>query len=74
MLETIFLYVIIHNGGNSNNEKFRTEMPTMAICQDAIKTSRIALPSHVGNDFEATTIIFCGTGKFNRHYGETKKD
>lgn len=68
MLEAIFLYVILHDD-NSNGERFRTQMPSMEVCREAVKESKMTAPHSTSGDYEAMGVMFCGTGTFHRHYG-----
>jgi hypothetical protein len=70
MLEAIFLYVILHDD-NSNGERFRTQMPSMEVCQKSLESAKMSQPKKVGGDYEVMSVIFCGTGKFNRHFNGT---
>ncbi len=69
MLEVIFLYIILHDD-NSKNERFRTAMPDMKTCYEAINNSKMPVPKS-GNDYEVMGVMFCGTGKFQNQYQST---
>ena len=67
MLETIFLYIILHDD-NSTGERFRTQMPNMEVCLEVLEKSKITSPVKVGGDYEVMSVMFCGTGNFHRHF------
>lgn len=69
MLE-IFLYVILHDD-NSRDERFRFPMPSMEVCQATVTNGKITMPAKVGGDYEVMGVMFCGSGKIQRHSNNT---
>ena len=70
MLETIFLYIILHDDDDSSGERFRTQMPDMQTCLKVLENANFAHPNS-SEDFEAMGVMFCGTSVFHRHYDST---
>jgi len=69
MLETIFLYVILHDD-NSNGERFRTVMSDMATCLTVLEKSKMPIPTSPSGDYEVLGAMWCG-GEMHRHYSST---
>ncbi len=69
MLEVIYLYVILHDD-DSNGERFRTKMPSMEVCTQAVTNAKLSAPDTASGDFEAIAAMWCG-GEFERNYNAT---
>lgn len=63
MLEAIFLYLILHDD-NSRGERFRTQMPSMAMCMEVVSNAKMPMPKST-NDYEVLGVMFCGTEEFH---------
>lgn len=59
MLETVFLYIFLHDD-NSNGERFRTRMPDMKTCLEAVKTAKMPVPHRAGDSYEVLGVMWCG--------------
>ena len=67
MLESIFLYIILHDD-NSSGERFRVQMPDMQTCIKSIESGKMPVPTKTGGDYEVMGVMFCGTGDFQRNF------
>ena len=70
LAERAYLYVFFHDD-NSNGERFRTAMPSMAVCLESLKHAKMPMPTNPAGDYEVMGAMWCGTEKFNRNYSST---
>ncbi len=68
--ETAYLYVFFHDD-NTSGERFRTELPDMATCLDALKYSKLPMPERPAGDYEVMGAMWCGSKVMHRNYSAT---
>ena len=65
----VYLYVMFHDD-NTNGERFRTKMKSMAECLEVIKHSKLPMPKNPSGDYEVMGAMWCG-GSIERNYNAT---
>lgn len=68
--DKVYLYVFFHDD-NTAGERFRTLMPDMQTCMEAVKAAKVTHPDKVGGDYEVAVAMWCGGEDYQRNYGPT---